>query len=148
MLTSIETIRLIRDGKVGGGGGVGMEGGKRLYTYRYTVTTRMTHALRRAAMRAIVIFHIIVRQKFTRECRQTTTFEKKESRSGFEPRPLRLPALPLGQTGSTITKLAITLNRSCAPRWRKFTQGSRPDRKILEEGSGAGPSHLPRRYHE
>ena len=34
---------------VGGGGG--------LYTYRYTVTTRMTPALRWAAMRAILMFH-------------------------------------------------------------------------------------------
>ena len=29
----------------------------RLYTYRYTVTTRMTLALRWAAMRAILMFH-------------------------------------------------------------------------------------------
>ena len=29
----------------------------RLYTYRYTVTTRMTPALRRAAVRAILMFH-------------------------------------------------------------------------------------------
>ena len=35
---------------------VGGEGG-RLYTYRYTVTTRMTSALRLAAMRAILMFH-------------------------------------------------------------------------------------------
>ena len=39
--------------EVGGGGG----GGERLYTYRYTVTTRMTSALRWAAMRAILMFH-------------------------------------------------------------------------------------------
>ena len=32
-------------------------GGGRLYTYRYTVTTRMTFALRWAAMRAILMFH-------------------------------------------------------------------------------------------
>ena len=32
-------------------------GGGRLYTYRYTVTTRMTSALRWAAMRAILTFH-------------------------------------------------------------------------------------------
>ena len=38
---------------VGGGGG----GGGRLYTYRYTVTIRMTYALRWAAMRAILMFH-------------------------------------------------------------------------------------------
>ena len=31
--------------------------GVRLYTYRYTVTTRMTDALRWAAMRAILMFH-------------------------------------------------------------------------------------------
>ena len=52
-------MRLIRDGERGGGGieveGVGVGG--RLYTYRYTVTTRMTSALRWAAMRAILMFH-------------------------------------------------------------------------------------------
>ena len=34
---------------------VGVRG--RLYTYRYIVTTRMTPALRWAAMRAILMFH-------------------------------------------------------------------------------------------
>ena len=38
-----------------GGRGKGREGG-RLYTYRYTVTTRMIPALRLAAMRAILMF--------------------------------------------------------------------------------------------
>ena len=50
----------IRDGeKVGEVGvevGVGGRGG-RLYTYHYTVTTRLTPALRWAAMRAILMFH-------------------------------------------------------------------------------------------
>ena len=32
-------------------------GGERLYTNRYTVTTRMIPALRWAAMRAILMFH-------------------------------------------------------------------------------------------
>ena len=41
-----------RVGRGYGGGGRG-----RLYTYRYTVTTRMTPALRWAAMRAILMFH-------------------------------------------------------------------------------------------
>ena len=36
---------------MGGGGGGG------LYTYRYTVTTRMIYALKWAAMRAILMFH-------------------------------------------------------------------------------------------
>ena len=48
---SMETIRLIRDGRRG------VRGGGESYTYRYTVTTRMTSALRWAAMRAILMFH-------------------------------------------------------------------------------------------
>ena len=55
-------MRLIRDGDkvvVGGGGGGGMEEGEEgdSYTYRYTVTTRMTPALRWAAMKVILMFH-------------------------------------------------------------------------------------------
>ena len=51
-LTSTETIRLIREGGRGYGGG----GRGRLYTYGYTVTTRMIPALRWAAMRVILMF--------------------------------------------------------------------------------------------
>ena len=43
--------------EVRGGEGYGGEGRGRSYTYRYTVTTRMTSALRWAAMRAILMFH-------------------------------------------------------------------------------------------
>ena len=52
-------------------------GGGRLYTYRYTVTTRMTSALRWAAMRAILMFQQEVTDKVTRQCPQTTTLEEK-----------------------------------------------------------------------
>ena len=45
VLTSAETVRLIRDGEKGGRG-YGGGGRGRLYTYRYTVTTRRTSALR------------------------------------------------------------------------------------------------------
>ena len=55
-LTSTETVRLIRDGEMVGGGGMEVGGRGRLYTYRYTVNTRMTPALRWAAMRAILMF--------------------------------------------------------------------------------------------
>ena len=48
-------MRLIRDGEKGGRGMEG--GGEGDYTYRYTVTTRITSALRWAAMRAILMFH-------------------------------------------------------------------------------------------
>ena len=53
---STETIRLIRDGEKGGGRGYGGEGRGRLYTYRYTVTTRMIPALRWAVKRVILMF--------------------------------------------------------------------------------------------
>ena len=39
------------------GRGYGDGESRRLYTYRYAVTTRMTPALRWAAMRAILMFH-------------------------------------------------------------------------------------------
>ena len=44
-------------GREEGGRGYGGGGRGRVYTYRYTVTTRMTPALRWAAMRAILMFH-------------------------------------------------------------------------------------------
>ena len=85
-------------GKEYGGGGRG-----RLYTYRYSVTTRMTPALRWAAMRAIFFLCFITgRDKVARQYRQFTTFEGKG-----EPKQIRtevplltsLTALPLGPNG-------------------------------------------------
>ena len=49
-------MRLIRDGEKGEGV-MGMREEGDYNTYRYTVTTRMTPALRWAAMRAILMFH-------------------------------------------------------------------------------------------
>ena len=89
-LTSTETVRLIRDGENGEGRGHGGGGRGRLYTYRYTVTTRMTPALRWAAMRAILNVSLTVRDKVTRPCPQTTTFEEKG-----EPKRYRTEVLPL-----------------------------------------------------
>ena len=62
---------------------VGEEG--RIYTDRYTVTTRTTFALRWAAMRAILNVSLIVRDKVTRQCPQTTTFEAEKG----EPKQIR-----------------------------------------------------------
>ena len=62
-------------------------GGKR----SYTVTTRMTPALRWAAMRDIYFnVLLIVRDKVTRQCPQTTTFEEKG-----EPKRIRTEVPPL-----------------------------------------------------
>ena len=67
------------------------EEGAYLYTYRYTVTTRMIPALRWAAMRAILMFQYEVMDQITRQCPQTTNFlKRKESRNGVEPRSFRL----------------------------------------------------------
>ena len=98
---STETIRLIRDGEKGGRG-YGGGGRGRVYTYRYTVTTRMTSALRWAAMRAILMFHNCERQShktvstdhnFWRERRAGA--DSNGGSSAYQPN-----ALPLGQTGS------------------------------------------------
>ena len=56
-------LNVHRNRKAYSGRGEGEEGGMKMgeegdkYTYRYTVTTRMTSALRWAAMRAILMFH-------------------------------------------------------------------------------------------
>ena len=70
-----------------GGGGVG-----RLYTYRYTVTNRMTSALRWAAMRAILMY------KVSRQCPQTTTFKEKG-----EPKQNRTEVPPLTSLKPVLT---------------------------------------------
>ena len=51
-------MRFIREGGRGWGVDVGEEGGY-IHNYYYTVTTRMTPALRRAAMRAILMFYYL-----------------------------------------------------------------------------------------
>ena len=55
-----------------------------IYTYRYTVTTRMTPASRWAAMRAILVFHC------EGQSHKTTTFEEKG-----EPQRIRTEVLLL-----------------------------------------------------
>ena len=63
-----KTIRLIRDGvKVGGGVWWGGYGGGYI-PMAYTVTTRMTPALRWAAMRTVFNVSLIVKDKVTRQC--------------------------------------------------------------------------------
>ena len=95
---STETIRLIRNGRrvERGYGGWGRG---RLYIYQNTVTTRMTPALRWAAIRAFLVFHSLWGTKSQDRVHKPQLLKRKESRSGIEPRSFRLP---LGQTGSLI----------------------------------------------
>ena len=91
--TSTETVGLLGTGRMGGRGYGG--GGKgRLYTYRYTVTTRMIPALRWAAMRTISMFHNCERQSH-KTVHKPQLLKRKASRSGIEPRSFRLPAYRL-----------------------------------------------------
>ena len=81
-----------------------------IYTYRYTVTTRMTSALRWAAKRAILMFQYEVMDKVTGQCPQTTTFlRRKESRSGIEPRSFRLPAYRLTARPNRLSRTLSTM---------------------------------------
>ena len=65
---STETISLISNGEKGGRG--------RLYTYRYTVTTRMTR-IKMGSDESHFNVSLIVKDKVTRQCPKTTTFEEK-----------------------------------------------------------------------
>ena len=70
--------------------GYGVGGRGRLYTYRYTVTTKMT---------CIKIgsddVSLIARDKVTRLCPQTTTFEEKGEPKQYRTEVLSLTSLPL-----------------------------------------------------
>ena len=65
----------------GGGGG--------LYTYRYTVTTRMTY-IKMGSDESHFNVSLIVMDKVTRQCPQTTTCEEKG-----EPKRIRTKVPPL-----------------------------------------------------
>ena len=52
-------------------------GGEANYTYRYTVTTRMTPCIKMGSDESHFNVSLIVRVKVTRQCAQTTTFEQK-----------------------------------------------------------------------
>ena len=80
----------MRDGEKGGrGGGYGGGGRGRVYTYRYAVTTRMTF-IKMGSDESHFNVSLIVKDKVTRQCPQTTTFEEKG-----EPKRHRTEVLPL-----------------------------------------------------
>jgi len=61
----------------------------RVYTYRHTVTTRMT-CIKMGGDESRFNVSLVVRDKVTRKCPQTTTFEEKG-----EPKRYRTEVLPL-----------------------------------------------------
>ena len=95
-----------------GGGGTG-----RVYTYRYTVTTRMT-CIKMGSDESHFNVSLIVRDKVTRPCPQTTNFEKKGEPKQYRTEVLPLtslppyrwatPALSMQHTLATVTCLPLT----------------------------------------
>ena len=71
-----------------GGGGTG-----RVYTYRYTVTARMTCIIMGSDESRFNVL-LIVRDKVTRQCPQTTTFEEKGEPKRYRTQVLPLTSLP------------------------------------------------------
>ena len=71
-----------------GGSGYGGGGRGRVYTYRHTVTTRMT-CIKMGSDESHFNVSLIVSDKVTRQCPQTTTFEEKA-----EPKRYRTEVLP------------------------------------------------------
>ena len=69
--------------------GYGGEGRGRLYTYRYAVTTRTT-CIKMGSDESHFNVSLTVRDKVTRPCPQTTTFEEKG-----KPKRYRTAVLPL-----------------------------------------------------
>ena len=87
-----------------------VSGGRgRVYTYRYTVTTRMT-CIKMGNDESHFNVSLIVRDKVTRQRPQTTPLEEKgepkryrtEVASFYQP-----TALPLGQTGSLVVMMMM-----------------------------------------
>ena len=81
-----------------GGGGRG-----RVYTNRYTVTTRMT-CIKMGSDESHFNVSLIVRDKVTRPCPQTTTFEEKG-----EPRSFHLPAYRLTARPNRLSSASLLL---------------------------------------
>ena len=94
-----------------GGRGYGGRGRGRVYTYRYTVTTRMT-CIKMGRDESHFNVSLIVRDKVTRQCPQTTTFlDRKESRRGIELRSFRLPAYRLTARPNQLSTNLLRMNR-------------------------------------
>ena len=68
--------------------GYGGEARGRLYTYRYTVTTQNDTCIKMGSDESHFNVSLIVRDKVTRQCPQTTTFEEKG-----EPKQIRTEVL-------------------------------------------------------
>ena len=89
---STETIRLIMDGEKGGMG-VWRWGEREVIYLSLHCHHQNDSCIKMGSDESHFNVSLIVRDKVTRQCPQTTSFlKRKESRSGIEPRSFRLPA--------------------------------------------------------
>ena len=87
---STETMRLIRDGEKGEGG---MEVGEREIIYLSLYCHHQNDScIKMGSDESHFNVALIVRDKVTRQCPQTTTLKRKERRRRFEPRSFCLCA--------------------------------------------------------
>ena len=70
-------MRLIRDGEKGGRGYMEVWEEGDYYTYRYTVTTKNDSCIKMGSDESHFNVSLIVRDKVTRQCPQTTILEVK-----------------------------------------------------------------------
>ena len=89
---STESIRLIRNGE-NEGRGYGGGGRGRVYTYRCTVTTRMT-CIKMGSDESHFNVSLPVKDKVTGQCPQTTIFEEKGEPKRYRNEVLPLTSLP------------------------------------------------------
>ena len=94
LLNVHRTIRLIRDGEKGGGRKRVWRWGKREIIYLSLHCHRQNDScIKMGSDESHFSVSLVVKDKARRQCPQTTTFlKRKESRSGFEPRSVCLPA--------------------------------------------------------
>ena len=115
-------------------GGVWREGGRgRLYTYRYTVITRMTPETKMGSVESHFNVSLIVRDKVTGQPVSTNhdLFEEKREpkrNRGRGPSAFQPNALTLGQTGSQQNnEAACEIEEavlSCWPKRVRFSESS------------------------
>ena len=89
MVLNVHRNHKAYQGREEGGRGYGGWGRGRVYTYCYTVITRMT-CIKLGSDESHFNVSLTVRDKVTRPCPQTTTFEEKG-----EPKRIRTEVLPL-----------------------------------------------------
>ena len=107
-----------------------------IIVYHYTVTTRMTHALRSPVCHFNV--SLIVRDKVTRQCPQTTTFEEKGEPKRIRTEvPLLTSLTPYRQAKPAHTRLHKPWTNLCRSMAQALTP--RKVRQTVLHPAASGP---------